>query len=103
MEEVRSFLDIRRGCELRRGATGSQEARTACEDALRLFEGCLGHDRFGFAQEWANKTKALLEDASMWRGNAASEGGAKHLGVVYARRTQCEEEEEEEMDFDLFG
>merc|ERR1712060_85090 len=102
--EVRTFLDVKRGCELRRGASSSAEARKECEQALMLFEGRLSHDRFGFAQEWAYKTKTLLKDATMWMGNAASAGAAKHLGVAHAAKSVVEEEEEEEeMDFDLFG
>lgn len=101
--EAEAFLDIRRGCDLRRAATSGADARKSCEDALRLFEGCLSHDRFGFAQEWADKTRVILDDWSLWRGNAASEAGAKHLGVAYAPRVDAEEEEEEDMDFDLFG
>jgi uncharacterized protein YegL len=104
-EEVRTFLDIRRGCELRKTATSAGDARKSCEEALRLFQGCLGSDRFGFAQEWATKTRALLADSSLWTGGgAASAAGAKQLGVVLVRHGVVEEEdEEEEMDFDLFG
>merc|ERR1712060_258079 len=102
--EVRTFLDVKRGCELRRGASSSAEARKECEQALQFFEGRFSHDRFGFAQEWAYKTKTLLKDATMWMGNAASAGAAKHLGVAHAAKSAVEEEEEEEeMDFDLFG
>eukprot|EP00747_Dinoflagellata_sp_TGD_P164490 gnl/TRDRNA2_/TRDRNA2_184485_c0_seq1.p1 gnl/TRDRNA2_/TRDRNA2_184485_c0~~gnl/TRDRNA2_/TRDRNA2_184485_c0_seq1.p1 ORF type:complete len:488 (-),score=90.12 gnl/TRDRNA2_/TRDRNA2_184485_c0_seq1:201-1622(-) len=101
--DVRTFLDVKRGCELRRGAAGSAEARALCEQALQLFEGRVNNDRFGFAQEWADKTRALLEDHRLWRGNAASDSAAKHLGVRHASNVAREEEEEEEMDFDLFG
>merc|ERR1712187_611493 len=101
--EVRTFLDVKRACELRRTAAGSPEARAACAQALQLFQGRLLHDRFGFAEEWATKTKALLEDASVWAGGQATAAAAKHLGVAYAKHAQVEEEDEEEMDFDLFG
>jgi len=100
--EVRTFLDVRRGCELRRGAAGSPEARLLCEQALRLFEGRLECDRLGFAAEWATKTRNLLNNASLWIGSTASGAAAKHLGVSYSRQVE-EEDEEEEMDFDLFG
>jgi len=101
--EVRTFLDVRRGCELRRGAAGSPEARLHCEQALRLFEGRLECDRLGFAAEWAKKTRDLLNNESLWRGGTATGAAAKHLGVSYSRQAVEEEEEEEEMDFDLFG
>jgi len=103
--EVRTYLDVKQGCELRKSAGGSEEARKLCEQALKLFQGRTEHDRFGFAQEWANKTQTLLNDASLWRGAGASGAAAKHLGVQYARQGvyEEEEEEEEEMDFDLFG
>jgi hypothetical protein len=102
--EVRTFLDVKRGCDLRRSAATSPDGRRLCEQALQLFRGRVAHDRFGFAEEWATKTKALLEDGSLWCGDGASGGAAKHLGVSYDRRTAVEEEEEEEeMDFDLFG
>mmetsp|Transcript_13333 Transcript_13333/g.42165 ORF Transcript_13333/g.42165 Transcript_13333/m.42165 type:complete len:471 (+) Transcript_13333:184-1596(+) len=108
--EVRTYLDVKRACELRRTAAGSTEARTLCEQALKLFVGRLEHDRFGFAAEWANKTRALLEDSSLWcgtgagagvAGTAAGAGVAKHLGCAY--KPVEEEDEEDEMDFDLFG
>eukprot|EP00927_Polykrikos_kofoidii_P036421 TRINITY_DN3074_c3_g1_i1.p1 TRINITY_DN3074_c3_g1~~TRINITY_DN3074_c3_g1_i1.p1 ORF type:complete len:457 (-),score=68.81 TRINITY_DN3074_c3_g1_i1:87-1457(-) len=103
-EEVRTFLDVKRGCELRRSASDVAGGRTACEQALRLFEGRLAQDRFGFAQEWAKKTKELLEDASAWKGESAGAGAAKHLGVAYQKTNDDDDdEEEEEMDFDLFG
>merc|ERR1712079_845705 len=101
--EVRTFLDVRRGCELRRGAAGSPEARLHCEQALRLFEGRLECDRLGFAEEWAKKTRDLLNNESLWTGRTATGAAAKHLGVSYSRQAVEEEEEEEEMDFDLFG
>eukprot|EP00421_Protoceratium_reticulatum_P058823 CAMPEP_0168491872 /NCGR_PEP_ID=MMETSP0228-20121227/69919_1 /TAXON_ID=133427 /ORGANISM="Protoceratium reticulatum, Strain CCCM 535 (=CCMP 1889)" /LENGTH=442 /DNA_ID=CAMNT_0008508621 /DNA_START=80 /DNA_END=1409 /DNA_ORIENTATION=- len=100
--EVRTYLDVKRGCELRRTAAGSAEARGMCEQALQLFQGRLEHDRFGFAAEWASKTQALLSDSRVWMGGAASAAAAKHLGVAYSKAV-VEEEEEEEMDFDLFG
>lgn len=105
-EEARTFLDVRRGCELRRTAAEGANARGVCEQALRLFEGRLEHDRFGFAQEWADRTRALLANTALWAGGAAGAGAAKHLGVARARpcgQVVEEEEEEMEMDFDLFG
>lgn len=102
--EVRTYMDVKRACELRRNASGSAEARQMCEQALRLFQSRIQHDRFGFAQEWANKTQKLLDDSSLWVGEQASTGAAKHLGVAYQSKSAVEEEdEEEEMDFDLFG
>merc|ERR1712070_583936 len=92
-EEVRTFLDVRRGCDIRKMATNSGEAKNSCEDALRLFEGCLGADRFGFAQEWATKTRALLADSSLWSSSGAvSAAGAKQLGVALVRHGTVEEE-----------
>lgn len=102
-QEVRTFLDVRRACDLRRTATSSENPRKTCEEALRLFESRLDHDRFGFAQEWALKTRQLLEDGALWAGQAACAGAAKHLGVALARPSGDEDEEEEDMDFDLFG
>jgi len=101
--EVRTFMDVKRACELRRCASSTAEAQKECEQALQLFEGRLLHDRFGFAQEWATKTKALLQNAAMWTGNTARAGATKQLGVAHAKSAVVEEEEEEEMDFDLFG
>merc|ERR1712232_1246419 len=102
--QVRTYLDVKHGCELRKSAGGSEDARRLCEQALRLFRERAAHDRFGFAEEWANKTQALLDNASLWHeGGAGSAAAAKHLGVKYARAGGGagpveEEEEEEEMD-----
>merc|ERR1712151_223174 len=102
LPEVHTYLEVKKGCELRRTAAGGNEALASCKQALRLFEGCLERDRFGFAAEWASKTKALIEDSSLWTSSGqASATAAKHLGV--AHKCVEEEEDEEEMDFDLFG
>merc|ERR1712048_437004 len=94
MPEVRTYLDVKRGCELRRNAAGNADARNMCQQALQLFESRLAHDRFGFAAEWANKTKALLEDTSLWKGTEATAGAAKHLGYAHSKAVVEEEEEE---------
>eukprot|EP00929_Paragymnodinium_shiwhaense_P103365 TRINITY_DN6683_c0_g1_i1.p1 TRINITY_DN6683_c0_g1~~TRINITY_DN6683_c0_g1_i1.p1 ORF type:complete len:512 (-),score=109.64 TRINITY_DN6683_c0_g1_i1:477-2012(-) len=104
--EVLTFLDVKKGCDLRRNAATSATPKQDCEQALKLFEASVARgDRFGFAEEWAAKTKALLQDSSAWRHDGtADSGAAKHLGVAYARAGVVEEEDdEEEMDFDLFG
>lgn len=102
--EVRTYLDVKRACELRRNASGSEDARKMCEQALQILEARRDHDRFGFAAEWAAKTTRLLDDTSLWRGGAATAGAAKHLGVHYSKAAvEEDEEEEEEMDFDLFN
>merc|ERR1712066_1072614 len=93
--EVETCIEVKRACELRRSCSGSAEARKLCEQALQLFEGRIAHDRFGFAEEYANKTRALLLDQALWVDDAASAGAAKHLGVAYAKKCAVEEEEEE--------
>jgi len=103
-EEVQSFLDTKRACELRNTACaeGGQQARAQVEQALDILEARIKlSDRFGFAEEYAAKTRAILDDRSLWRADGgATEAAAKHLG--YYTHNDVVEEEEEEMDFDLF-
>ena len=70
-------------------------------------------DRFGFAQGYAEKTRPLVENAHEFFEHNGNSSAAcrKHLGVrsdvvknARVRRNSVSpvEEEEEDMDFDLF-
>jgi len=112
-EEVKTFVEVKRACELRKTACASDEqslgggaaaggARRQVEEAQKIFKARVAiSDRFGFAQEWAATTQGLLDNKSLWTSTgAATSAAAKNLGY---HAVVEEEDEEEEMDFDLFG
>jgi len=113
-EEVKTFVEVKRACELRKTACASDDgmvggaaggARRQVEEAQKIFKARMAiSDRFGFAQEWAATTQALLDNTGLWTSaGAATSAAAKNLGYHTGGGAMQEEDEEEEMDFDLFG